>query len=116
MLDEQMEAKRSGGGPVFWTVVVVFGVHCFFPGGGPSTWSCAILRATQAGGTTARRGGCYRGAVIPPAWVLPLGPGVLRACCAVRNPFGQPGSWAPFVCRGGVIMIADLIFEDHPPP
>eukprot|EP01047_Picozoa_sp_COSAG01_P026304 COSAG01_NODE_1690_length_9443_cov_19.011078_12_plen_69_part_00 len=23
---------------------------------------------------------------------------------------------APFVCRGGVIMIADLIFEDHPPP
>jgi hypothetical protein len=23
--------------------------------------------------------------------------------------------WAPFVCKGGVIMIADLIFEDHPP-
>ena len=25
-------------------------------------------------------------------------------------------SRAPFVCRGGVIMIADLIFEYHPPP
>jgi hypothetical protein len=32
----------------------------------------------------------------------------------------EPGrartSWAPFVCRGGVIMIADHISEDHHPP
>jgi hypothetical protein len=24
--------------------------------------------------------------------------------------------WALFVCQGGVIMITDLILQDHPPP
>jgi hypothetical protein len=32
------------------------------------------------------------------------------------SPRSEISSRAPFVCRGGVIMIADLIFEDHPPP